>query len=161
AAIRPRLAFAVPNALAGHGDLEVELNFARMADFSPAAVARQVPPLRALLQARGQHDEAARAELDRRLARQLDSILHADDFQRLRATWRGLRHLVAEAPADESLRIKVLDISKSELARTLTRFQGPAWDHSPIFRMIYRDGYGTSGAPPFGCLVADYAFDHG
>jgi len=163
AAIRPRLAFAVPNALSGHGDLEVELNFASMADFSPAGVARQVPSLRALLEARGKHEEAspARAELDRRLALQLNSILHADDFQRLEATWRGVRYLVTEAPADELLRIKVLDIRKSELARTLTRFKGAGWDQSPIFRMIDRDGYGTSGAAPFGCLVADYAFDHG
>ena len=162
AAIRPRLAFAVPNAVAGNGDLEIELHFAGMADFSPAAVARQVPALRALLEARGQHKEAteARAELDRRLALQLNSILHADDFQRLEATWRGLRYLVTEAPADESLRIKVLDISKSELARTLTRAQGTNWVHSAIFRMIYRDGYGSFGAAPFGCLVADYAFDH-
>jgi type VI secretion system protein ImpB len=49
----PRLAFGVDNKLTAEGGkLNVELKFAHMDDFSPAAVARQVAPLRELLEAR-------------------------------------------------------------------------------------------------------------
>lgn len=53
-ALRPRLAFAVPNALTGEGHLQVELNFETMDDFSPAAVASHVDGLNRLLTARQQ-----------------------------------------------------------------------------------------------------------
>jgi type VI secretion system protein ImpB len=52
AAIKPRVAASVPNALTGEGNLGVELTFESMDDFSPAAIARQVEPLRRLLEAR-------------------------------------------------------------------------------------------------------------
>jgi len=51
-AIAPRLAFQVPNTLTGQGNLNVELKFESMDDFSPAAVARKVDALRKLLEAR-------------------------------------------------------------------------------------------------------------
>jgi type VI secretion system protein ImpB len=48
----PRVAFNVPNALTGEGNLPVEINFESMDDFSPAAVAGKVDSLRKLLEAR-------------------------------------------------------------------------------------------------------------
>ena len=51
-AMKPRAAFSVPNTLSGEGNLSVDLTFESMDDFSPAAVARQVEPLRKLLEAR-------------------------------------------------------------------------------------------------------------
>ncbi|WP_321789248.1 type VI secretion system contractile sheath small subunit [Paraburkholderia sp. J94] len=53
-AIRPRVAFAVPNTLTGQGELTVDITFESIEDFSPAAVARKVEPLRHLLDARTQ-----------------------------------------------------------------------------------------------------------
>jgi len=53
-ALRPRLAFAVPNALTGEGHLQVELHFETLDDFSPAAVASHVDGLNRLLTARQQ-----------------------------------------------------------------------------------------------------------
>ncbi|MDX1668139.1 MAG: type VI secretion system contractile sheath small subunit [Limnobacter sp.] len=52
--IQPRVAFQVPNTLTGEGHLNVEMTLDSMDDFSPAAVARKVEPLRKLLQAREQ-----------------------------------------------------------------------------------------------------------
>jgi len=51
-AVKPRVAFQVPNKLTGEGNLSVELTFESMDDFSPAAVARKVDALAKLLQAR-------------------------------------------------------------------------------------------------------------
>jgi len=53
-ALKPRVAFQVPNTLTGEGNLNVELTFESMEEFSPAAVARKVDALNKLLQARQQ-----------------------------------------------------------------------------------------------------------
>ncbi len=53
-AMAPRVAFQVPNTLTGEGNLNVELTFERMEDFSPAAVAEKVDALKKLLDARKQ-----------------------------------------------------------------------------------------------------------
>ena len=53
-AMKPRVAFAVPNTLTGEGNLSVDITFESMDDFSPAAVARKVDALHKLLQARKQ-----------------------------------------------------------------------------------------------------------
>ena len=53
-AARPKLSFRVPNTLTGEGDLNVDISFDSMDDFSPAAIARQVDGLKQLLEARTQ-----------------------------------------------------------------------------------------------------------
>ncbi|QBE66711.1 type VI secretion system contractile sheath small subunit [Pseudoduganella lutea] len=53
-AMKPRVAVQVPNSLTGEGNVAVDLTFESMDDFSPAAIARKVEPLRKLLEARGQ-----------------------------------------------------------------------------------------------------------
>ena len=52
--MKPRLALQVPNTLTNEGNLNVELRFESMADFSPGAIARNVPALAKLLEARTQ-----------------------------------------------------------------------------------------------------------
>lgn len=52
--MRPRAAFAVPNTLTGEGNLAIDITFESLEDFSPAAIARKVEPLRKLLEARTQ-----------------------------------------------------------------------------------------------------------
>jgi len=104
--------------------------------------------------------ETAVAELDRRLGEQINLILHHPAFQAIEASWRGLRFLVAGAETDSMLKIKVLDIGKRELIRTLRKYRGTAWDQSPIFAKLYDDEYGQLGGEPFGLLMGDYEFDH-
>jgi type VI secretion system protein ImpB len=53
-AMKPRAAFAVPNTLTGEGNMSVDITFESMDDFSPAAIARKVGPLKELLEARQQ-----------------------------------------------------------------------------------------------------------
>ncbi len=50
----PRAAFTVPNTLTGEGNLAVDITFESMDDFSPAAIAAKVEPLKELLEARTQ-----------------------------------------------------------------------------------------------------------
>ena len=53
-ALKPRVAFQVPNTLTGEGNLSVDISFESMDDFSPAAIARKIGALNKLLEARTQ-----------------------------------------------------------------------------------------------------------
>lgn len=103
--------------------------------------------------------ESIVAEIDKRLTDQVNLILHHDDFQKLEGSWRGLHHLVNNTETDEMLKIRVMDISKKDLAKTLKKYKGTAWDQSPVFKQIYEQEYGQFGGEPYGCLVGDYYFD--
>jgi type VI secretion system protein ImpC len=100
------------------------------------------------------------AELDRKLSEQVNEILHQKDFQSLEGSWRGLHHLVNNSETDTMLKIRVMNISKKDVHKTLKRFKGAAWDQSPLFKKLYEEEYGQLGGEPFGTLVADYFFDH-
>ncbi len=104
--------------------------------------------------------EAMIAELDRKLTEQVNQILHHEEFQKLEAAWRGLHHLVNNTETDEMLKIRFMNISKTDLKNTLKRYKGVSWDQSPLFKKIYEAEYGQFGGEPFACLVGDYAFDH-
>jgi type VI secretion system protein ImpC len=104
--------------------------------------------------------ETVNSEIDVALGEQLNHVLHHPDFQALESTWRGLHFLVRNVEADPQLKIRLFDISLRELSRTLRKFRGTAWDHSPIFQKIYEEEYGVLGGEPFGVLIGDYYFDH-
>ena len=104
--------------------------------------------------------EAVIAEIDRKLSEQINLVLHKDEFQKLESAWRGIHHLVSNTETDEQLKIRFLDVSKDEIRRTMRRHKGVAWDQSPIFKRVYEEEYGQLGGEPYGCLVADYYFDH-
>src|SRR5215469_2050206 len=99
-------------------------------------------------------------ELDRKLTEQVNQVIHHEDFRKLEGTWRGLNHLVSNTETDEMLKIRVMNVSKQELSKTLKKYKGVAWDQSPIFKRIYEDEYGSPGGQPYGCLLGDYYFDH-
>src|SRR6185312_1696246 len=104
--------------------------------------------------------EAMIKGIDQALSDQVNIILHQEEFQQLESAWRGLHHLVNNTETDETLKIRVFNISKKELGKTLKKFRGTAWDQSPIFKRIYEEEYGQFGGEPFGLLVGDYYFDH-
>jgi type VI secretion system protein ImpC len=104
--------------------------------------------------------ESMIAAIDRKLTEQINLIIHHPDFLQLESAWRGLHYLVNNTETDEMLKIRVMNISKKELHKTLRKFKGTAWDQSPIFKRIYEEEYGQFGGEPLGCLVGDYYFDH-
>jgi type VI secretion system protein ImpC len=104
--------------------------------------------------------EAIIAALDQKLSEQINLILHHPEFQQLEGAWRGLHYLVNNTEVDEMLKIRVMDISKKDLHRTLRRYKGVGWDQSPIFKKVYEEEYGQFGGQPYGCIVGDYHFDH-
>ena len=104
--------------------------------------------------------ESIIAEIDQKLTEQVNHILHHADFQQMESAWRGLHYLVNNTETDEMLKIRVLNISKKDMHKTLRKFKGTAWDQSPIFKKLYEEEFGQFGGEPYGTLVADYHFDH-
>jgi type VI secretion system protein ImpC len=100
------------------------------------------------------------AQIDKKIAEQINLVLHHEDFQKLEGSWRGLHYMVNNTETDEMLKIKVMNISKKELGKTLKKFKGTSWDQSPLFKKLYEEEFGQFGGEPFGCLTGDYYFDH-
>ncbi|MEP7244409.1 MAG: type VI secretion system contractile sheath large subunit [Gammaproteobacteria bacterium] len=99
------------------------------------------------------------AELDKKLSDQINVILHNERFQQVESAWRGLHHLVSNTESGEMLKIRVMNVSKKDLGKSLKKYKGVAWDQSPLFKKIYEQEYGQLGGEPYGCLVGDYYFD--
>jgi type VI secretion system protein ImpC len=97
------------------------------------------------------------AQIDHLLSIQLNEILHHADFQKLEASWRGLKYLLSQSETGTQLKIKVLNVSKKELLKDLQR--APEFDQSALFKKVYEEEYGVFGGTPFGAPVGDYYFD--
>jgi type VI secretion system protein ImpC len=214
--ITPALRFNAENTLAGDGtELLVELKFDRMSDFGPASIARQVPDLRKLLEAReklqairDRADRSGRVEglleqflafgqfpqelqpvrdilrplarqadknpqarqevrdtagdamlrIDGLLTRQINRIIHDPCFQKIEASWRGLRYLVDRADPGENVHVRVLNVTWAELAADMER--ALEFDATALFRKVSRGAVGTPPGEPFGVLIGDYEITH-
>lgn len=96
------------------------------------------------------------AEIDKQLTDQLNAILHAEEFQKLEASWRGLHDMVMNTETGPGMKIRLLNVSKKDLLKDLET----AVDHdtSVLFKKIYEEEYGTFGGHPFSLLIGDYYF---
>lgn len=96
------------------------------------------------------------AQIDKLISLQMNEIMHAEEFQKLEASWRGLHHLVFETETSTMLKIRVMNVSKKDLLRDLER--AVEFDQSALFKKIYEEEFGTFGGAPFGALIGDYEF---
>ncbi|MBP5243372.1 MAG: type VI secretion system contractile sheath large subunit [Succinivibrio sp.] len=100
------------------------------------------------------------SEIDKKLSSQVNQIIHHKDFENLESSWRGLNYLVTNTETSTQMKIRVMNISKKDVAKTLKKFKGTSWDQSPLFKKIYEEEYGTAGGEPIGAIVGDYYFNH-
>ena len=99
------------------------------------------------------------AQIDRLISIQLNEVLHHPSFQKLEATWRGIKYLMDQSETNDMLKIKVLNVSKKDLLRDLQR--APEFDQSALFKKVYEEEFGVFGGAPFAGLVGDYEFGRG
>lgn len=102
------------------------------------------------------------AIIDEQLNRQLNVVIHHPRFQKLEASWRGLK-LLQEVLTQESnehdptspkVKVKILDVSWRELEED---FSNAGYvEQSATFDKIYEQEFGTYGGEPFGLLIGDY-----
>jgi type VI secretion system ImpC/EvpB family protein len=98
------------------------------------------------------------AHIDELLNAQINAILHHPAFQKLEASWRGLKYLVNSVPEGANVKVRVLNATWKELVRDQER--AIEFDQSQLFRKIYNDEFGTPGGEPFGMLVGNYDVCH-
>jgi type VI secretion system protein ImpC len=96
------------------------------------------------------------AQIDHLLSIQLNEVLHHPQFQKLEASWRGLKYLLSQSETSTMLRIRVMNVSKKELLRDLQR--APEFDQSALFKKIYEEEFGVFGGEPFAAMIGDYEF---
>lgn len=98
------------------------------------------------------------AGIDSMMSTQMDEIMHCPEVREMEGTWRGLHYLVNNTETDQKLKIRVLNITKDELADHLEDYEGQMWDQSGAFKKIYSDEYSMFGGEPFGTIVGAYEF---
>ena len=103
--------------------------------------------------------QARIAQIDRLISVQLNEVLHYPAFQKLEATWRGIKYLIDQSETSEMLKIKVLNVSKRDLLKDLQR--APEFDQSALFKKVYEEEFGVFGGAPFAALLGDYEFGRG
>jgi type VI secretion system protein ImpC len=96
------------------------------------------------------------AQIDHLVSIQLNEVLHHQAFQKLEASWRGLKYMLDKTETSVNLKIKVLNCSKKELLRDLQR--AAEFDQSAMFKKVYEEEFGVFGGHPFGALIGDYEF---
>src|SRR6195256_1170870 len=96
------------------------------------------------------------ARLDQKLSAQMNEFIHAPEFQAIESAWRGLHYLVFNSETDANLKIRVMNVSKTEIYRNLRLYPDARWDQSPLFKQVYEYEFGQLGGEPFGCLIGDY-----
>ncbi|MBI9082855.1 MAG: type VI secretion system contractile sheath large subunit [Desulfobacterales bacterium] len=96
------------------------------------------------------------AKIDELVTKQLNEVLHQEDFQKLEGSWRGLNFLVMNTETGTMLKLRLLNISQKELLNDLEK--AVEFDQSQLFKKIYEEEYGTFGGSPYTMMVGDYEF---
>jgi type VI secretion system protein ImpC len=103
--------------------------------------------------------DAMIVEIDAKLSKQLDAVLHDPGFQKLESAWRGLKFVVDRTDFRENIKIDLLNVSKEDLQ---TDFEdAPEITKSGLYKTCYTAEYGTFGGKPYGAMFSNYEFGPG
>lgn len=97
------------------------------------------------------------AELDYQISRQLDEVMHHQEFQKVESQWRGLKHLIDRTDFRQNVKIEILDISKDDLRQDFE--DAPEITQSGLYGHTYIAEYDTPGGEPIGAVISSYEFD--
>jgi len=96
------------------------------------------------------------SQIDQLISRQLNEVIHNEEFQKLEASWRGLHYLVQQSETGENMKLRVMNVSKKDLLKDMEK--AAEFDQSTLFKKIYEEEFGTFGGSAYGALVGDYEF---
>jgi len=97
------------------------------------------------------------ASLDEQISRQLDAIMHHEDFQRVESIWRGVKSLIDQTDFRQNVRIELLDVSKEHLIQDFE--DAPEIAQSGLYTHTYTQEYDTPGGEPIAAAISNYEFD--
>jgi len=99
------------------------------------------------------------ADIDERLTKQVNAILHSAPVKALETAWRGAKHLVDEIDFRENVRLELFHANKDDL---LADFRdAPEITHTELYRHIYKDALGVFGGRPYGVVCSTFDFGPG
>lgn len=93
--------------------------------------------------------------VDDATSQQMRKLLHHADFQALEAAWRGLYFIVRRLATDASLKIFILDVSRSEIEDDL---DAESFEESSLYKVLVERTVNTPGAQPWAMIVSDQRF---
>ncbi|MCC7427677.1 MAG: type VI secretion system contractile sheath large subunit [Alphaproteobacteria bacterium] len=96
------------------------------------------------------------AAIDAKISKQLAEIMHNPKFLQLEGSWRGLHHLVMNSETGQTLKIRVLNISKRQLLNDFNK--ATEFDQTALFKKIYENEFGSPGGEPYASMIGDYEF---
>lgn len=99
------------------------------------------------------------ANLDAKLCRQVDEIMHNERFQKLESAWRSLKFLVDRTDFRENNKLEILSVSKEKLLEDFE--DAPEITRSGLYKAIYTAEFGQFGGQPFGTIIGNYEFNPG
>lgn len=124
-----------------------------------AFISEMLAPGHAQAKADKQSVDAMIAEIDRKLSKQLDAILHNESFQKLESAWRGLKMVVDRTDFRENNKIVLLNVSKDELQSDFE--DAPEVAQSGLYKTVYTGEFGQFGGEPYSAIIANYDFGPG
>jgi type VI secretion system protein ImpC len=98
-------------------------------------------------------------EIDVLIGKQMDEILHHDEFKKLESAWMGLKWLIERTDFSQNIQIDLLNATKKDLADDFEEAIGDV-TLSGLYKHIYTSEYGTPNGKPFGSMVLNYEFSH-
>lgn len=99
------------------------------------------------------------SEIDQKMSKQLDQILHNPTYQQMESSWRGLKLVVDRTDFRENIKLEMINVSKEDL---LNDFQdSPEIPKSGLYKLIYSREYGQFGGSPVGAMIGNYYFGPG
>ena len=96
------------------------------------------------------------AEIDGKISKQVDSIIHNEKFQEIESAWRGLKQVVDRTDFRENIAIEMMSATKDELREDFE--DAPDVTKSGLYQHAYTAEYGQFGGKPYGAIIANYAF---
>lgn len=94
------------------------------------------------------------AELNDRMGRQIDEIIHHPMFQELEANWRSVELVLGDLDDNKQCRIDLLDISRDELLEDF-RTAADAQD-ALLYQTVYAREFGQYGGQPYAAIIGSY-----
>ena len=99
------------------------------------------------------------SEIDQKMSKQLDQILHNPTYQQMESSWRGLKLVIDRTDFRENIKVEMINVSKDDL---LSDFQdSPEIPKSGLYKLVYSREYGQFGGSPVGGIIGNYYFGPG
>ncbi|HAW3748366.1 TPA: type VI secretion system protein TssA [Escherichia coli] len=122
-----------------------------------------MPPIASILQSTASAEPVNKlavdsmiADIDERISRQMDVIIHAPAFQQVESFWRSLKTMVDRVDFRENIKVNVLHVTKQEL---LEDFEfAPEIIQSGFYKHVYSSGFGQFGGEPIAAVLGAYEF---